>query len=217
MWNFFKPQKVKFEQYKLAIDAAEKITDRRNQSNTLYMTVVSLIPTAIALSFQCKPETATISFFQFCLAVLGLLITFIWIGHMAYYKKLIKIKFTAVTELETYLELIPLYKNKDIIRKDISVIKGVKGFSNNSDLEKMIPIFFSIFFLALTCWLGKKLLKYIIPTIFNYYIVLIIFIIFVCIGFTKLINFEAKVNYTSETTKDEDELIKERLNFKNYR
>lgn len=207
-----------FEQYKIAVDAAEKTTDRRNQLNTLYMAVVSLILTAIALTFPDKENVRNaiyIPFFQFSLTLFGVFMTFVWIKHMAYYKKMIKLKFTALTELETYLNLIPLYKNKDRVRETISVNGKVV---NNSDIEKSIPLSFCLIFLCFADYLLTTNILNSLTKPYNY-ILLIIPIIFILI-FLYLYKYEAKINKASKITqnndKDEDKLIKELLNFKNF-
>jgi hypothetical protein len=201
-----------FEQYKIAVDAAEKTTDRRNQSNTLYMAVVSLILTALFLGFQCsKEEINNVGIPQMFLAILGFFVTLIWIGHMAYFKKMIKLKFTAVKELEDYLELIPLYTNKDIGRKSISLFNH---FSNNSSLEKMIPILFCNFFVIFAV---LKIVNLSICPKFcidNNYVLWIILIILICFLTINLYRYEAKVNFKEKDAICDDELFQKMLNFK---
>lgn len=186
-----------FEQYKMAVEAGEKTTDRRNQSNTLYMTVVSIIFSALLLSFQAKPENNNnLLFAQLSLAFFGFFITFVWISHIEYCKKMIKLKFTTVKQLEDYLKLIPLYTKKDIGRKKISIWGQ---YSNNSRFEKSIPILFNIAFLALSLW----------KTGISNICFLIILILPILSG---LYMYEAKV---VDGTKTEDEIFEEILNFKN--
>lgn len=196
-----------FEQYKLAVDAAEKTTDRRNQSNTLYMAVVSLILTALFLSFQCDcKKIEDILLPQIMLTVLGFLVTLVWFAHMEYFKKMIKLKFTAVKELEVFLNLIPLYKNKDIGRKNIFILGH---FLNNSSFEKMIPISFSDFFLLFAVWIIRQSLPFLEYNISNF-----ILIVSICIYSIGLYQYEAKINDTLKINTNGDDLFKKMLNFK---
>lgn len=199
-----------FEQYKIAIDAAEKTTDRRNQSNTLYMAVVSLILSALFLSFQCNCKFfINLLIPQFGLTILGFFITLVWFSHMEYFKKMIKLKFTAVKELEDCLGLIPLYKNKDIGRKNIFLLGC---FSNNSSFEKMIPISFSDFFLFFIILIAKNLFK---MPIFGFWSNIILIFLILCYSI-MLYKFEAKINDGTKTGNSDDDSFKKMLNFKAF-
>lgn len=202
-----------FEQYKIAVDAAEKTTDRRNQSNTLYMAVVSIILTAIFLSFQCKVPNKAIALPQLMLTNLGFFVSLVWIGHMAYCKKMIKVKFIAVTQLENYLELLPLYKKKNDARKSISLNRCL---SNNSSLEKMIPISFCFFFIIFGGWVFQDLLnlsKLSIPVpIDKIFFTMIFLIAFFIVIF--LYKYEAGIDCYSKKNLNEDEILKEIIDFK---
>lgn len=83
-----------FEQYKLAIETADKTTDRRYNFNKFMITICTALVAGIgALAPHCPLYTIPI-------AILGYIICDIWIKQINCFKKMIKIKYNSVKRIE---------------------------------------------------------------------------------------------------------------------
>ncbi len=86
-----------YEQYRLAIEAAEKVTDRRNAFNKFFITIISVLFTAITAFLTKLNEN---NLYILPLLIIGIQALFYLAKQIQYFKKLIKIKYETVKELE---------------------------------------------------------------------------------------------------------------------
>ena len=126
------------EQYKICLDMAEKVTERRLKTNSFFIglisAIVSLLSMAISSSFFVESRTAVVFF----LWIFCLLICWAWICSIDSYKKLNSAKFRIILELEKELKHACLASEWEKLKHDAK-------YTRLSDNEKRIPRIFAIF------------------------------------------------------------------------
>lgn len=133
-----------FEQYKLFIDSIEKTSDRRQQANNYFITINTALISFIGLSFQIKIFENS-PWLKILLAILGIVICFIFHFLIRSYKQLNTGKFAVVHEIEKQLPL-ALYKYEWKILGEGGDKTKYYPFSH---IELLIPWIFGILYLAL--------------------------------------------------------------------
>ena len=87
-----KKEEIKFEQYKIMIDSAEKNSDKRIQQNNIYLTI-NLAFLSYILTLKNLPQIIITS-------VIGIAICIIWFLSILNYCKRNKVKFDIINESE---------------------------------------------------------------------------------------------------------------------
>lgn len=133
-----------FDQYKMYVESAEKISDRRQNANNFFLTLNTVLISVIGLSFQVK-ALASFSLARVLLAILGILICIIFWYLLRAYKQLNSGKFKVIHEIE---QLLPL----SIYDYEWKILGG--GNDRNkyypfSHIELLIPWVFGIIYLFL--------------------------------------------------------------------
>lgn len=93
-----------FDQYKMYVEGAEKISDRRQNANNFFLTLNTVLISVIGLSFQVKAFD-NISWSRLLLSFLGVLICIIFWFLLRAYKQLNSGKFKVIHEIEQQLPL----------------------------------------------------------------------------------------------------------------
>ncbi len=120
------------EQYRLFVDSAEKISDKRINQNNIYLTF------SLALvSFLSVTNIAEIYFY--IVNILGIIISFIWLFTIDNYAKRNQVKFNIINEYESQNNL-KWFSEEE---KRIAVLPNLTFF------EKILPIIFGIIYIIL--------------------------------------------------------------------
>ncbi len=142
---------VKFDEYKTFVGDTARFTDRRQNISNLYVSVNSLLLTAIAFIVKdAKLEQIWALFFTIPLAISGIYISLWWKQLLHKYKLLVRLRFRVLREMEEQEGLQGMegmYHREDELYprdKDGTVIDG-KGL-NISDLETKLPQIFIILY-----------------------------------------------------------------------
>lgn len=125
-----------FEQYKLAIEMADRISNRRENANKFFLSINSVLFASIS------SNNIFIKDFQFLIIVLWILLSIIWVITISNYRNLNSVKFKIICEIEKDLPISIYWKEWEMLKLKI----WHKPFSN---MEKVIPILFIIFFIIL--------------------------------------------------------------------
>lgn len=133
-----------FEQYKLYVESIEKTSDRRQHANNYFITINTALISLIGLSFQIK-VFENLSWIKFVLALVGIIICFIFWFLIRSYKQLNTGKFTVIHEIEKHLPL-ALYKYEWEILGEGEDYKKYYPFSH---IELWIPVVFGIIYVLL--------------------------------------------------------------------
>ena len=126
-----KKEEIKFEQYKIMIDSAERNSDKRIQQNNIYLT--------INLAFLSYILTLKNLLQIIITSVIGIAICIIWFLSILNYCKRNKVKFDIINEIEEEFGLL-LFKEE---WKRISVLTSLSIY------ERIISVIFIIIYLAL--------------------------------------------------------------------
>lgn len=134
-----------FEQYKLYVEASDKVSNRRNAANTFFLSINSLIVTVIAFLYKEKYQLTNKWEILFPLvAVLSL--CYVWWRLILSYKQLNSAKFKIINEYEKKLPTKPYVSAE---WKALGRGKKPDLYKPLSDVEKWVPrIFATIYFLG---------------------------------------------------------------------
>ncbi|MCI4666528.1 MAG: hypothetical protein MRZ79_00100 [Bacteroidia bacterium] len=137
--DFSSPRtKMLLDQYKLFVATAEKVSDRRNNANKFYISLLSGILGIIA--FILKLENGLdehINHLIFIVSgLLGIILCFVWIVNLQSYKQLNEAKFNAaINKMEEELPFQPF-------SEEYKYLEEQKNFRSLSRVETIIPMLF---------------------------------------------------------------------------
>lgn len=108
-----------FEQYKLFVDSYNKLSERRKDLNTFYVTVNTLIISILGALGEGKFFLQKTGALLSILTLLGIVIAFAWISAIHVYKIINNKNYATIVEFEQYFPAL-LYTslNKDLERLD---------------------------------------------------------------------------------------------------
>ena len=122
---------ILLEQYKTFVESADKISDRRINVNTFFITLNSALVTVMTIFFS---NTVLL----LLLTILGVIFSALWFFNLKNYKQINKCKFHIIQKIEKKLP-INLYKMEwDILTK------STKKYLPVSKLEMFLPFIFII-------------------------------------------------------------------------
>ena len=137
-----------FEQYKLYVESAEKISERRVSANNYLLTVNAFLVTLYGLVAASRFNSIWIILVPFA----GILIAYTWHRIITSYRDLNTVKFKVIHELERQMPAAPY---------DYEWRKAEEGRGNSyhplSHLESWIPIIFIVLYFLLALLAGLSL------------------------------------------------------------
>lgn len=95
-----------FEQYKLYVEMADKISERRQSANSFFLTINTVIVSLTAYFTSCGISCKSIILFS-PISIAGLVICFMWYRLIRSYKDLNTAKFKVIHEIEQKLPCAP--------------------------------------------------------------------------------------------------------------
>lgn len=95
-----KETELMFEQYKMIVNSAIKVTEWRQATNKFYLAVNSALITAVTYLFGIGINIVTPA-----IGVIGIVLSIIWRRNLKYYKQLNKAKFKVIYNIEKKLPL----------------------------------------------------------------------------------------------------------------
>jgi hypothetical protein len=122
------------EQYKLCVQMADNVSNRREKTNKFYLTVLSGL--LAILSIVQTLADGIKDFMLFLFSVLAIVLCFIWKSNISEYKKLNSAKFKVINELEKELPY-------ECFNKEYEHLKN-NNYSTLTKIEKYIPIIFTV-------------------------------------------------------------------------
>jgi len=133
-------QAVLFEQYKIYVDSADKVSERRTAANNYLLTVNTALVTLYGLTSQHASSTV----WHVAVPVAGILASFVWWWLIRSYRNLNTIKFQVIHELEKYLPA-ALYEYEWHLAE-----RGQgKAYRPLSHLEGWVPLIFMAMYAVL--------------------------------------------------------------------
>ena len=148
MENFFSQEdkQIFFEQYKLAVEMADRISARREGANKIFLTANSII-------FAFFATQIIFSEVHIFISVFGILLSFVWASIIKNYRSLNSAKYAVINEME---EMLPWKVYKDEWEK---MKKGndKKVYAKLTVVEKKLPWLFLSFYIFLLIYVIIKL------------------------------------------------------------
>jgi len=136
------------EQYKLYVEMADRISQRRDQSNRFYSALLTGLLAVISVVARLSDWQASgdlLSAVLISVGLAGLAVCAIWFINIRSYKQLNSGKFRIIHEVEEQLPF-PLYKKEwDCLRP----LAGKKKYFQLTRIEQFIPIALAIPYLFL--------------------------------------------------------------------
>jgi hypothetical protein len=132
------------EQYKVAVQMADKISDRRSLANTYFMSINSTtIVVGAVITGYLNVLGATL--WVYLIATVGLFLTYFWYRIVESYKQLNSGKFKVIHNIETRLPTSIFDGEWEILArgKDYAVYRPL------TETELMIPMLFARFYLVI--------------------------------------------------------------------
>jgi len=139
-------KKILFEQYKLAVEMADRISARREGANKIFLTANSII-------FAFLATQQVFSEIHIFISVFGILLSFVWASIIKNYRSLNSAKYAVINEME---ESLPWKVYKDEWEK---LKKGTdkKVYAKLTVVEKKVPWLFLAFYAFLLVYVIIKL------------------------------------------------------------
>ena len=123
-------ESVVLEQWKTCIAEANGISEKRNNSNNIFITLNTALFAVI---------TFTLDYRSILLSAIGIAICILWICTINSYKKLNSVKYEIINEIESKLPLAPLTSEWDRLNNKYDYVRLTK-------IEKFIPWMFIILY-----------------------------------------------------------------------
>ena len=118
------------EQWKTCIAEANAISEKRNTTNNIFITINTALFAVITFSLDYK---------SIFLSVIGILICILWICAISSYKKLNSVKYEIINEIELMLPLVPFTVEWYRLNTKYEYVRLTK-------IEKFIPYMFIVLY-----------------------------------------------------------------------
>src|SRR6266567_3262756 len=129
-----------FEQYKLYVDSADHISQRRSSTNSFLLTVNASLVTLYGLASHLRASAA----WQLLVPISGLLVSLAWFSLVENYRSLNSVKFEVIHQLEKKLPVC-------LYRYEWKLLEEGQGkiYKPVTHIEQWIPLVFALLYLGL--------------------------------------------------------------------
>lgn len=135
-----KEEDIILEQYKLYVETAEKVSDRRQSSNSFYLTLNSVL-----LAFTGFLTSLYFEFWHIIIAVAGIFMSILWFLSITSFRNLNSGKFKVIHSLEEKLP-IKLFKDEwACLEKG----ENLKKYIKLSVVEQGVPLIFLLLYVII--------------------------------------------------------------------
>ncbi len=134
------------EQYKLFVEMADRVSQRRDQSNRFYVTLVSAIAGLLMVLARFGTSVNGIWPVVFLISgLLGATLSFIWFLNIKSYRTLNTAKFEIINDLERRLPYQGYSKEWELLRPAI----GSPKYLQLTRIEQLVPAVIILLFLGI--------------------------------------------------------------------
>jgi hypothetical protein len=132
------------EQYKICVEMADRVSARRIQANSFYISLLSTLLALLSLiERQLIPGYQNL--LLFLTSILGLTLCLTWFTNIESYRKLNSAKFFVINEIKKYLPFRCFTLEwKDLTGERTGEKEKRKKYKRLTIVEKYVPIIFSI-------------------------------------------------------------------------
>jgi hypothetical protein len=146
-----------FEQYKLAVEMASRVTQQRQATNRFFITIISALAAAYGVLFTgINQNGELVEAVRFVLPGVVVFITFLWSQSLKYSKALNSAKFTVINKIEERLPASVFRTEWNIMKeKGDKLIGSTKWEIRLASYIMMLGVLMTIFeLLKLNKWFG---------------------------------------------------------------
>lgn len=134
------------DQYKIYVEMADRISDRRTRTNGFYTTLLSGLLIVVSLTVDRDNSLNNYQSIIFlAVGILGCLVCIIWWVNIRSYRQLNSAKFQVIHEMEEKLEYSAYKKEWEILGKGLDASK----YFQLTRIEARVPVILSIPFVLL--------------------------------------------------------------------
>ena len=134
---------VVLEQWKTCVEMANSNTEKRTNSNNIFITINAALLAVVSFSLEYK---------SIILSIVGIAVCIVWLYSIEDYKKLSSVKYHIVNEIEKQLPLAPFsYEWKKL--------NSEKKYIGLTKIEKVLPWLFVVLYAISILW---PILKWIV-------------------------------------------------------
>lgn len=138
------------EQWKTCVEMANSNTEKRNNANSLFITINAALFTVVTFAGDYK---------SILLSAIGIVVCILWLTSIRSYRQLSQVKYDIINEIEKQLPLSPFTNEWERLRLEHNYVGLTK-------LEKFLPWLFLVLYAAAILWpLVKFLLTLLCPCI----------------------------------------------------
>lgn len=137
------------EQYKVYVETAERVSNRRQSSNTFHLTLVTTLFGVLALGVKIDVSNEISDGLWSFVPLLGSAICLIWFSTLRTYRDLNSTKFKVIEQIERILPVDPFSAEWKIVKQKATS----RGYSTFHRVERHVPLMFLITFLGL--WIAN--------------------------------------------------------------
>ena len=136
------------EQWKTCVEMANSNTEKRNNANSLFITLNAALFAVITFAWDYK---------SIFLSVIGIVVCVLWLNSIRSYKQLSSVKYHIVNEIEKKLPLAPFTHEWEKLRLEYNYVGLTK-------IEKVLPWLFLVLYIVAILWpFMNTLLRIICP------------------------------------------------------
>ena len=139
------------EQYKLYVEMADRVSQRRDQSNRFYVTIVSALAAVVVIiaRFGVPENGALLEVAFLIVGLFGLALSVVWHFNIRSYRTLNSAKFDIINSIEKQLPYAGYSKEWEILSNPP---QGRPQYRQLTRVEQFVPVIFSALFVALTAY-----------------------------------------------------------------
>ncbi len=143
------------EQYKLYVELTDRVSQRREQSNRFYVTLVAAIAALLILAARLEVTEGVWPVIFLISGLFGIALSIVWFVNLNSYRQLNRAKFDIINKMEKQLPAAPYADEWELLRpKD-----GPANYFQLTRVERFVPVIFGLLFLGLAVYAGYLLFK----------------------------------------------------------
>lgn len=138
------------EQYKLYVEMADRISARRVQMNSFYISLISGLLALLSIFgnkeiFSNFQDGRWQNIVVLLIGLVGITLCFVWYSNIRSYRQINSVKFKVIHEIEKHMPFSIYEREWEILKKD----KKYKGYLEQTVVEKYIPFILAIPYLII--------------------------------------------------------------------
>lgn len=136
------------EQYKLYVEMADRVSQRRDQGNRLYIALLTALAAVLAIVVDADVFSDLQAVVFLVTGLVGASVSLVWFVTIKSYRALNSGKFAVIHEIERQLPFQGYKKEWDIIRPS----KGKRRYFQLTRIEQFVPGIVSVPFLMIAAY-----------------------------------------------------------------